>query len=132
MLKGKHYLKWSLIVFSALAYLAIGAIPFLNNVKNSEASGLLGILTVGEIIVLGIMIALLVAVVVFLFKKADVANAKVREYESEIKRITWLSWKDTKKSTVVVLIGLAVCAALICVLDLILAKGILWFVSDLF
>ena len=132
MLKGKHYLKWSRIVFSALAYLAIGAIPFLNSVKNSEASGLLGILTVGEIIVLGIMIALLVAVIVFLFKKADVANAKVREYESEIKRITWLSWKDTKKSTVVVLIGLAVCAALICVLDLLLAEGILWFVSDLF
>ena len=129
MLNGKRYLKWSVIIVASLLYLAIGAIPFLNNLKNSESTGLLGILTVGEIIVLGIMLAILVAVVVLLLKKRERANAIVREYESEIKRITWLSWKDTKKSTVVVLIGLVVCATVISLLDVGLAKGFMAFIT---
>ena len=125
MAKGKKIVKWGVIILAALIYLSIAAIPFLNSVKNSEKTGFLGILTVGEIIVLGVMLALLIAVVVFLINKREKAAGMVREYESEVKRITWLSWKDTKKSTVVVLIGLIVCAAVICLLDLGLSYGFL-------
>ena len=129
--KQKHYLRWGVMILAALAYLAIMAIPFLNTVE-TDKSGLLGILTVGEIIVLGIMIALLVAAIVFLVKKREQAIRMMKVYESEVKKVTWLSWKDTKKSTVVVLIGLVICAAVICLLDVALAKGFLWFITDLF
>ena len=129
--KQKHYLRWGVMILAALAYLAIMAIPFLNAVE-TDKSGLLGILTVGEIIVLGIMIALLVAAIVFLVKKREQAIRMMKVYESEVKKVTWLSWKDTKKSTVVVLIGLVICAAVICLLDVALAKGFLWFITDLF
>ncbi len=128
-MKGKHYLKWSVIIAASLIYAAILAIPFLNTVTNKEAKGLLGILTVGEIIVLGILVAILVAAIVFVLKKKERAAKMVSEYESEIKRITWLSWKDTKKSTVVVLIGMVVCAAVISLLDVGLAKGFLAFIT---
>lgn len=124
MAKGKKIVKWGVIILAALIYLSIAAIPFLNSVK-TEKSGLLGILTIGEIIVLGVMLAILIAVVIFLIKKREKAAGMVREYESEVKRITWLSWKDTKKSTVVVLIGLAVCAVVISLLDLGLSHGFL-------
>ena len=36
-----------------------------------------------------------------------------------------VTWKDTKKSTVVVLIAVVICATVICLLDLGLAEGIL-------
>ena len=124
MAKGKKIVKWGVIILAALIYLSIAAIPFLNDVS-TEKSGLLGILTIGEIIVLGVMLALLIAVVIFLIKKREKAAGMVREYESEVKRITWLSWKDTKKSTVVVLIGLVVCATVISLLDLGLSHGFL-------
>ena len=129
--KQKHLLRWGVIILAALAYLAIMAIPFLNSVE-TDKKGLLGILTVGEIIVLGIMVALLVAVIVLLFKKRERVSRIMREYESEVKRVTWLSWKDTKRSSGVVLIGLALCALVICLLDVGLAKGFLWFITDLF
>ena len=44
----------------------------------------------------------------------------------------FMSWKDTKKSTTVVLIGLVVCATVICFLDLGLSTGFFAFVIDLF
>ena len=128
MAKGKKIVKWGAIVLAALIYLSIAAIPFLNTLENSEKEGFLGVLTVGEIIVLGVMAAILIAVVIVLIKKREKTASVVREYESEVKRITWFSWKDTKKSTIVVLIGLVVCAAIISLLDLGLSKGFLEFV----
>ena len=125
MAKGKKIVKWGAIILAALIYLSIAAIPFLNSVENSSKEGFLGILTVGEIIVLGVMAAILIAVVIVLIKKREKTASVVREYESEVKRITWLSWKDTKKSTVVVLIGLVVCATVISLLDLGLSEGFL-------
>ena len=124
----KGFLKWGALILAILVYLGIAAIPFVNSVS-TEKSGLLGILTVGEIIVLGVMLALLVVVVLLMIKKRDKVDGVVREYESEIKRITWFSWKDTKKSTVVVLIGVVICAAVISLLDLGLAEGILAFIG---
>jgi preprotein translocase SecE subunit len=79
-----------------------------------------------------VLIAILVAVLVFMLKNREKVASVIREYESETKRITWLSWKDTKKSSAVVLIGLAVCATVICFLDLGLSTGFFAFVVDLF
>ena len=48
-----------------------------------------------------------------------------RVYRSEIKKIVWLPWPQTRKSTLLVLVVLAISAAVICLLDLGLAKGFL-------
>ena len=129
MAKGNKIVKWGVIVLAALIYLSICAIPFLNTLENADKTGILKILTVGEMIVVGVLVALLIALAIFLLKKREKVASVVKAYESETKRITWLSWKDTKKSTLVVLIGLAVCTLVICLLDMGLSEGFLWFVN---
>ena len=46
-----------------------------------------------------------------------------RDYKSEFKKVSWLSWKDTKKSSWIVLGVLVACAIVICLLDLGLFEG---------
>ncbi len=148
MAKGKKIVKWGAIILAALIYLAICAVPFLQyNPTVTQAENTAGesykihpiwvmkdtvILTLGEVIVLGVLVAILIAVLVILLKNREKTASVIREYESEAKRITWLSWKDTKKSTLVVLIGLVACATVICLLDWGLSTGFLAFVVDLF
>ena len=130
MSTGKRFLRWGCLIAAALIYIAIGAIPFVNSVNGGTgATGIFKILSIGEMIVLGIMLAILIAVVVLGLKKRAKVSSMAREYESEIKRITWFSWKDTKKSSVVVLSALVVCAAVISLLDLGLARGLLAFMG---
>ena len=52
-----------------------------------------------------------------------------RVYKSEIKKIVWLPWNQTCKSTLVVLVILIICAAAICLVDLGLSKGFLAFLN---
>lgn len=52
-----------------------------------------------------------------------------RVYKSEVKKIVWLPWNQTCKSTLVVLVILVVCAAAICLVDLGLSKGFLAFLK---
>ena len=152
MASGKKIVKWGAIILAAVIYLAICAVPFfqynptlaaanatadakfkIRPIWTMELKGVeTVILTLGEVIVLGVLVAILVATLVFLLKNREKTASVIREYESEVKRITWLSWKDTKKSTVVVLIGLVACATLICFLDLGLSTGFFAFVVDLF
>ena len=53
----------------------------------------------------------------------------LRVYKSESKKIVWLPWDQTKKSTLVVCVVLIVCAAVICLLDVGLSKGFLAFIG---
>ena len=68
-----------------------------------------------------IVVAIVVLCVVFRKKLAKA----LRVYKSEIKKIVWLPWPQTRKSTILVLIVMLVCAAVICLLDLGLARGFL-------
>ncbi len=140
MSKGKRFLKWGLLILAILIYVSICAIPFFSlNPTVSEAEGTVTaiwtlkdtvILTLGEVIVLGILLVILVAVVVLAIKKRARFAKEIGKYESEIyTKITWYSWKDTKKSTIVVLIALVICAAVISLLDLGLAKGLIAFIQ---
>jgi preprotein translocase SecE subunit len=150
MASNKKIVKWGAIILAALIYLAICAVPFLQynptvaSVNSANASSKnfqirpiwtmndKVILTLGEVIVLGVLVAILAAVLVVLLKNREKTASVIREYESEAKRITWLSWKDTKKSSIVVIIGLVVCATIICFLDLGLSNGFFAFVVELF
>ncbi len=150
MSSGKRILKWGMLALASLIYLAICAIPFFQFNPTKPSNVELGksfvyskitvhpiwllqsgevILTLGEVIVLGVMAAILIAVVVLGIKYREKVKSTVGKYESEVKRITWFPWKDTKKSTVVVLIAVVICATVICLLDAGLSWGILKFVK---
>ena len=72
-----------------------------------------------------------VAGVVLGIKYREKIVKALRVYKSEFKKVSWLSWKDTKKSSLVVLVVLAACALVICLLDLGLSKGLLAMVQAL-
>ena len=48
----------------------------------------------------------------------------IKDYKSEIKKISWSSWKDTVKATGVVLVFIIALAIVIGLLDLLFGKGI--------
>ena len=167
----KKFLRWGCLILTALIYLSICSIPFVQlnptvseveswnanpeapykirpvlkiNVpqKNGEGEIIVNaagekqttptvFLTLGETIVLGVMLVALIAFIVTCLKKRAKVGSFVREYEGEVKRITWLSWSETKKSTVLVLIALVAFAAVIALIDLGLSEGFLGFI-DLF
>jgi preprotein translocase SecE subunit len=74
---------------------------------------------------------LVVAGVVLGIKYREKIVKALRVYKSEFKKVSWLSWKDTKKSSLVVLGVLVVCAVVICLLDLGLSEGLLAMVRAL-
>ena len=74
---------------------------------------------------------LVVAGVVLGIKYREKIAKGLRVYKSEFKKVSWLSWKDTKKSSLVVLGVLVACAVVICLLDLGLSKGLLAMVQAL-
>ena len=74
---------------------------------------------------------LVVAGVVLGIKYREKIAKGLRVYKSEFKKVSWLSWKDTKKSSLVVLGVLVACALVICLLDLGLYKGLLALIQAL-
>ena len=74
---------------------------------------------------------LVVAGVVLGIKYREKIAKGLRVYKSEFKKVSWLSWKDTKKSSLVVLGVLVACALVICLLDLGLYNGLLAMVQAL-
>ena len=74
---------------------------------------------------------LVVAGVVLGIKYREKIVKALRVYKSEFKKVSWLSPKETLKSSWVVIVVLAVCALVICLLDLGLSKGLLAMVQAL-
>ena len=72
---------------------------------------------------------LVVAGVVFGIKYREKVAKFLRVYKSESKKVVWLSWDQTKKSTLVVLVVLVIAGALICLVDLGLSKGLIGFLG---
>ena len=121
----KGVLRWFVFGLFGLMYLALLAIPFVSTYRSTVSQGNKFVMSTGNIVVVGILGAILVAVIVLAVRNRAKVSKVAGEYESEVKRVTWLSWAETKRSTVVVLIALIVCALVICLLDLGLGKGIL-------
>ena len=72
---------------------------------------------------------LVVAGVVLGIKYREKVVKFLRVYKSESKKVVWLSWDQTKKSTLVVLVVLVLAGALICLVDLGLSKGLIGFLG---
>ena len=66
---------------------------------------------------------ILVAAIVLGIKFREQIGKTLVVYKSEFKKVSWLSWKDTKKSSWIVLGVLVACAIVICLLDLGLFEG---------
>ena len=74
---------------------------------------------------------IVIAVAVLLIKCPEKIAKALRVYKSEFKKVSWLSWKETKKSSLVVLGMLAACALVICLLDLGLYEGLMALINKL-
>lgn len=93
--------------------------------KTEEKKGM----STQTIITLCIFGVLIVAAVVLGIIFREKVGKFLRVYKSEAKKIVWLPWDQTKKSTLVVLIVLVVCALAICLLDFALGQGYLAFLK---
>ncbi|MBQ7379652.1 MAG: preprotein translocase subunit SecE [Clostridia bacterium] len=92
-----------------------------------------------KIVIWGLVIAGLIAGVVFCIVKREKVAEFLRALNSEKKRIVWSSWKDTRKNTLVVLLVVAAITLVIFLFNLVLEKifggastgGDLWFEKSL-
>ena len=85
-------------------------------------------LTTGNIVAIVIGAVLLAIAVVLCIRFREKIKKFLRVYKSELKKVVWLPWNQTRKSTLVVLVVMVVCAIVICLLDLGLGEGFLAFV----
>ena len=90
--------------------------------KGLSTAAIVWIVIGGVVVVAGVVLGI---------KYREKIAKTLRVYKSEFKKVSWLSWKDTKKSSLVVLGVLVACALVICLLDLGLSKGLLELVQAL-
>ena len=93
--------------------------------KTEEKKGM-STQTIITLCIFGVMI---VAAVVLGIIFREKVGKFLRVYKSESKKIVWLPWEQTRKSTLVVLIVLVICALAICLLDFALGQGYLAFLK---
>ena len=93
--------------------------------KTEEKKGM----STGTIVTLIVVGVLVVVGAVLGIKFREKIAKFLRVYKSESKKIVWLPWNQTKKSTLVVLIVLVICALAICLLDFVLGQGYLAFLK---
>ena len=125
MKTGKLLKKWMAALVAAILTISLFAIPAFAEDGSANKGGV----NVGLIVGLCIGAVVLIVAAVLCVKFWDKIKKFFRVYKSEAKKIVWLSWAQTKKSTGVVLLVLVVCAIVICLLDLGLSQGILAFIK---
>ena len=73
--------------------------------------------SLGEFISLAIAAALLILVLVLCIVKRKKLAVALRAYKSEMKKITWFSWKNVVRCTVFVMVSIVIIAAIVGLLD---------------
>ena len=118
--------KGAAVLLSALLMMTLFAIPaFADEATTTESKGLST--TAISWIVVGAVVLVAGTVLCIVFREK--LKKGLRVYKSEVKKVVWLPWEQTRKNTVVVIIILVICAAAICLLDFGLSKGILAFIN---
>ena len=86
--------------------------------EEAKSTGVFGTnWSVGEFVSLCIGVGLiLVAVVICIIKRKALAEA-LRAYRSEMKKITWYSWKNVVRGTIFVLVAVVAIAVVVGLLD---------------
>ena len=78
-----------------------------------------------DIVSLAILGALIVVGVIYCLKNKEKVGKFLRSLKSEFKKISWSSWRDVRKNTLVILIVVIAVAILIGVVDVLFSKGII-------
>lgn len=115
--------KWMLAISAMLLSTSLFAIPAFAH-EAAAAAEETKKLTTEQLIWLIVGGVVLVAAIVLGIIFREKVGKFFRVYNSERKKIVWLPWDQTKKSTWVVLVVLVAAAAAICLLDFGLFKGI--------
>ncbi len=131
MKTGTLLKKWAVVFLSVLMMISLFAIPVLaDDDHGHDHSTDTSLFTKTETIILvAIFGVILVAAVVLCIIFREKVGKFLRVYKSESKKIVWLTWNQTKKSTLVVLVVLVVCAVAICLIDLGLSRGFIAFIN---
>jgi len=110
--------KKCLVLFLAicLSFSVLSLVVAAEDTTATKDTFLLGF-TLGEFISLAIAAALLLLVVVLCIVKRKKLAEALRAYRSEMKKITWFSWKNVVRCTVFVLVAIVAIAAVVGVLD---------------
>ena len=126
MKTGNLFKKWTAALVAVLMMISLFAIPaFAAEEAAEEGKGI----NTGLIIGLIVGAVVLAIAVVLCIKFREKIGKFFRVYKSEAKKIVWLPWNQTKKSTLVVLVVLIIFAVAICLIDLALSKSFLKFVE---
>ncbi len=119
--------KWGTALLSSLLMISLFALPvFADDAKQSAGFDTATIVW----IIVGAVI--LVAAVILGIKFREKIAKGLRVLKSEFKKVSWLSWEQTRKSTLIVLIVLVAFAVVICLMDLGLSKGLSWLILQAF
>ena len=105
--------------------------PAGNNNSNNQNNAPAGLSTEAIVWIVVGGIILIVAVVLCVKFRSKILKG-LRVYKSEFKKVSWLSWEQTRKSSIVVVIVLLVCVAVICLLDYVLSTGLLALITQAF
>ena len=127
MKTGILFKKWTAVLCAVLMMISLFAIPAFADeaASGQESSGIDAGLLIGLIIA---AVILVVAVVLCIRFRENIGKF-FRVYKSEAKKVVWLPWNQTKKSTLVVLVVLIAFAVAICLIDLALSRSFLKFVD---
>jgi len=79
---------------------------------------------VETIISLSIVGVVAIAVAIYCIVKREKVGKFFRALKSEMKKIVWFSWNDTKKNSIVVIVAVVIIAAFIGLLDLAFNNGV--------
>jgi len=120
--------NWMTLLCAMLLTLSLFAIPAFADDASATADAAKKV-DVPLIVGLCILGALVIAAVVLGIIFREKVQKFWRVYKSEMKKIVWLPWSQTKKSTWVVLVVLVISTVVICLLDLGLSFGIREFIQ---
>ena len=121
--------KWAAVLTSALMMISLFAIPAFAHEAADDAAEKTSGLDTGLLIGLIIGAVVLAIAIVLCIKFRENIGKFFRVYKSEAKKVVWLPWSQTKKSTLVVLVVLIAFAVAICLIDLALSRSFLKFVD---
>ena len=79
---------------------------------------------VETIVSLSIIGVIIVVIAIFCIIKREKVGKFLRSLKSEMKKIVWFSWKDTRKNSIVVIVAVIIIAAFIGILDLAFKNGV--------
>ena len=117
-MKMKKCLLLLLSLSLLFTLLSINVFAHEETTTTTKTDGVFGTsMSVGDFVSLCILgVALIVVIVLCIVKRKKLVEA-LRAYRSEMKKITWYSWKNVVRGTVFVLVSILVIAVVVGLLD---------------